>query len=81
LNNFCSVDGSEGDWTKLRLIRSFDGGPEEATFILIHAIIEQNTPRMIGVIERVKEAVEAADVAACMTGLQELLKVQEVRLR
>ncbi|GAQ82575.1 indoleamine 2,3-dioxygenase [Klebsormidium nitens] len=77
LNNFYSVDGSEGDWTKLRLIRSFDGGPEEATFILIHSIIEHNTPRMIEVIERVKEAVKAADVAACEEGLKELLKVQE----
>ena len=72
------MDGSEGDWTKLRLIRSFDGGPEEATFILIHAIIEHSTPRMIKVIERVKEAVKAADVAACEEGLKELLKVQEV---
>jgi hypothetical protein len=37
---------------------------------------------MIGVIERVKEAVEAADVSACMTGLEaELLKFQKVSLR
>lgn len=27
-------------WEKLRLIRAFDGGPEEATFILVHAEIE-----------------------------------------
>lgn len=34
-------------WEDLRLSRAFDGGPEEATFVLIHAEIESHTPRLI----------------------------------
>ncbi len=29
-------------WSSLRLIRAFDGGPEEATFVLIHSEIESH---------------------------------------
>jgi indoleamine 2,3-dioxygenase len=34
-------------WEDLRLIRAFDAGPEEATFILIHSEIESHTPGLI----------------------------------
>lgn len=34
-------------WENLRLIRAFDGGPEEATFVLIHSEIESHTPKLI----------------------------------
>lgn len=34
-------------WDNLRLIRAFDGGPEEATFILIHSEIESNCGRLV----------------------------------
>jgi hypothetical protein len=35
-------------WADLRLIRAFDGGPEEATFVLVHAEIESHTPALVG---------------------------------
>lgn len=35
-------------WRDLRLIRAFDGGPEEATFVLVHAEIESHTPALVG---------------------------------
>ena len=34
-------------WNNLRLIRSFNGGPEESTFILIHSEIESHIPSLI----------------------------------
>jgi hypothetical protein len=35
------------EWDNLRLVRSFDGGAEEYTFITVHSEIESHTPELI----------------------------------
>jgi len=34
-------------WDKLRLVRAFDGGPEETTFVTVHFEIESNTGALV----------------------------------
>lgn len=48
-NGLLSYVPSSGkwEWENLRLIRAFDGGPEEYTFIAVHFEIESNTADLI----------------------------------
>jgi indoleamine 2,3-dioxygenase len=43
-------------WADLRLVRAFDGGPEEATFVLVHAEIESHSPALVGAYDAVLDA-------------------------
>ena len=38
---------------RLPQVRAFDGGPEEATFVLVHAEIESKTPELIAAYDAV----------------------------
>lgn len=45
------------EWQQLQLIRSFDGGPEEATFVLIHSEIERHGAELLRAVGAVAAAV------------------------
>ena len=75
------VDYSAGDgsfqWEQLRLIRAFDGGAEELTFIAIHAQIESHTPALLRAYKRVLRGLGAGAAPAVLAGLARLRAVLE----
>ena len=64
-------------WEQLRLVRAFDGGAEECTFVTVHAEIEANTPALLRAYKRVLRGLGAGAVDAVLAGLQRLRDVQE----
>ena len=64
-------------WEQLRLIRAFDGGPEEATFILIHSEIESHTPDLIAAYDMVLDGLVGSSVPDVGMGLTRLVEVLE----
>ena len=61
----------------MRLIRSFDGGPEEWTFITIHFEIESHTARLVAAIQKLIAAVAGNDLTSVKAGLADMKEVQE----
>ena len=64
-------------WSRLRLIRAFDGGPEEATFITVHAEIESQTPALLRAYKRTLRGLGARRADAVADGLAKLRGVLE----
>ena len=81
-NNFKTVaaDPESPDancWHNLRLIRSFDGGPEEATFILAHLEIEAHSPKLVRAYNKLLAACADENLDLCRQGLEDLKAAQE----
>jgi len=65
------------DWSQLRLVRAFDGGAEECTFVTVHAEIEAHTPALLRAYKRILCGLGVGDAAAVHAGLLRLCAVQE----
>lgn len=63
------------DWENLRLVRGFDGGPEEYTFIAVHFEIESNTPALIRAYDEILSGLEADTFTKVVGGLANLKTV------
>jgi hypothetical protein len=63
-------------WENLRLIRAFDGGAEEYTFICVHYEIESNTPHLVAAYDAIVDAVHMDSAVGVSAGLTQLKKVR-----
>lgn len=59
-NGQANARTSNIDWYSQRLIRQLKGGPEESTFVIVHAEIESHTPAMLRIYADVLAALDTA---------------------
>lgn len=62
-------------WDNLRLIRAFDGGAEETTFVTVHAEIESQTPALIRAYDGILTGLRTGSVKTVKASLTQLRDV------
>ena len=69
--------GSSWAWGDLRLVRAVDGGPEEATFIVVHAEIESHSGALLGAYAGLLDVLDsgcgALPLAAALDALRDVI--------